>query len=147
MLVFSDYNIKYTTVLGDTINYSEKSNNLIYSLFHKYMYPIFGSRRVYLVTLPELSYEHGISDRFRSDGLTETFSQKRSNTISAGFHVGILVFPFSGFSLEAKVGPLGIGYGWENFYENDITSTSAQNFFINLSPKLYMFNFIFSSYF
>lgn len=138
---------KYVTTLGDTVNYAERYNAYESSLFQKKLTPVFGSKRVYMVTMPELSYRIGISNRNRVDYVGETNTRVEAHTISAGIHIGFMVFPASGLSLEAKVGPLGVGYTWEGFVEDKVKHTNAQNYFVNLSPKFYMFSFVFTSYF
>lgn len=137
----------YTTLLGDTVKYDELTNNFRIDVFRKYYSPIFGSKRVYLITQPEISYAHSKADRFRADLSGDIHSSSYSNTISAGFQVGFLVFPMSGFAIEGRVGPLGIGYNWEFFDQEGNNTINKESFFIHLQPRWYLINFLFTSYF
>lgn len=137
----------YLDLFGDTIYYADKEN--IYSpiIFRKYYQPIFSSKRFFFITQPELAYARYTSIRNRTDYYTESKSTTKGNSVSLGFQIGILAFPLPNFSLEARVGPLGLGYTWEHFEEDGVRTSYNEYFFIHLTPRWYLINFVFTSYF
>jgi len=137
----------YTDILGDTTLYDERENGYDMNLFYKIHNPIFGSKRVYFIMQPELAYKLTITNTEREYGNVLSLNETRKHRISAGFQVGVLLFPFEGFSLEAKLGPLGVGYSWENYLEEGDNISNSQNFFVHLVPRITSVSFVMTKYF
>ncbi len=140
--------LDYAGTLSASTKSNDKSNAYSAALFYKFHTPIFGSRRIYFITQPQLSYRLSFTERTYDDGLdpvvtTESTGHERA----AGFMVGIAIFPLADFSLEAKLGPLGVGYGWEQYTENGQPRGTTQNYFVRISPDFWTLNFSFATYF
>jgi len=91
------------------------------------------------------SYGDTKSDR-TFEGSKE-FSSSKRYAVSIGLNVGIIVFHSPKMSAAACVGPVGMGYQWENFYLDNENNGSNANFFIRMTPDLLNFEFAISRYF
>ena len=139
--------ITYENAVGDTINYNERTNEYVTNLFYGITKSLFNSKRVFIISDPSLFFSIGNTKSDRTfDNVTE-YSRSDTYSISVGLNVGVMVFLAPKMSAQASVGPVGVGYQWENFYLDDKPNGSNANFFIKMTPNILNFEFAISRYF
>ena len=139
--------ITYENAVRDTINTSSHEKSYVTSVYYGISKPLFGSKRVFFISDPSLFFTTGSTEVERNlDELTE-FSKSHLKSISIGLHVGIQAFIAPKLSAQFAVGPVGVGYQWEEFTLDDEPNGTAESFFIRMSPDIFNFEFSISRYF
>lgn len=138
----------YETLLLDTVNYTEINNDYIFNAYYGATTQIFGSKRFFLFSDPSIFFTGGNTktERTTGDGNTE-FSKTVRNELALGLNVGVLFFLFPNMSFGASVGPVGLGYRWENYFINDEDAGGSSFWFIRMSPDLLRVQFTMATYF
>lgn len=140
-------NTLYETSIGDTINYQEKTREHIANISYGMIKPLFGSKRVFMISDPSIFVGSLVYDGIRTTDDIFTTSRTESISVSAGLNVGVLVLPFEKMSFQATVGPVGAGYKIDNFHLNGESDGSTSSFFLRMTPDLWSFEFSISRYF
>lgn len=142
-----DTSIEYENAVGDTINTNTLEKRYVASVFYGISKSLFGSKRVFMVSDPSIFFSSGSTDAERTlDGLTE-LSESTLRSLSIGLHVGLQVFLAPKLSAQVLVGPVGVGYQWEDFNLDGEPNGNADSFFVRMSPNLLSFEFSISRYF
>lgn len=142
-----DTSILYENTVGDTINSNSQERRYVTNIFYGISKSLFGSKRVFLISDPSLFFTAGNKDSSRVlDGIFEQ-SDSHSKSISLGLHVGLQVFLAPKLSAQFTVGPVGLGYQWEEFEVDGIPNGRTESFFARMSPDILSFNFSMSTYF
>jgi len=137
----------YETLLGDTVDYSERNNDYIVNVFYGVTKPLFGSQRIYFLSDPSIFFRGGNTKSDRKIDEATDFSKTVRNEIALGLNVGAMFFLWPNMAAAITIGPVGFGYSWENYYLNDEDNGGSNNFFIRMSPDLFTFQFTISNYF
>lgn len=141
----SDYT--YVTVLGDTVHNITTESDFRGGFFYKSHTPVFGSKRVYWISMAELGFSTGT----RKDNTTVRENQNLAKTdfssTSLVLRFGFLVFPFKNFSIEGSLAAVGAGYEKQEFYLEGQPDGSSEDFFVLLTPDLFTIQFKVSTYF
>lgn len=133
--------------MGDTINSNSLERRYVTNIFYGISKSLFGSKRVFLISDPSLFFTVGNTDSYRSiDGIFEQ-SESHLKSISLGLHVGLQVFLAPKLSAQFAVGPVGLGYQWEEFELDGAPNGRTDSFFVRMSPDILNFNFSMSRYF
>jgi len=142
-----DTSILYENAVGDTINTNSLERRYITSIYYGISKSLFGSKRVFLISDPSLFFITGSTDSDRTiDGISEQ-SESNLKSISIGLHVGLQVFLAPKLSAQIAVGPVGLGYQWEEFELDGESNGSTESFFVRMSPDILSFEFSISRYF
>ena len=142
-----DTTIEYENAVGDTINTSSLERRYVTSLYYGISKSLFGSKRVFLISDPSVFFTVGNTDSSRTlDGISE-LSESTLRSLSIGLHVGLQVFLAPKLSTQILVGPVGVGYQWEDFTLDGEPNESADSFFVRMSPDILSFEFSISIYF
>ena len=142
-----DTTIEYENAVGDTINTSSLERRYVTSLYYGISKSLFGSKRVFLISDPSVFFTVGNTDSSRTlDGISE-LSESTLRSLSIGLHVGLQVFLAPKLSTQILVGPVGVGYQWEDFTLDGEPNESADSFFVRMSPDILSFEFSISRYF
>ena len=142
-----DTSIEYENAVGDTINTTSLERRYVTSLYYGISKSLFGSKRVFFVTDPSLFFTVGNTNSNRTfDGISEE-SKSTLRSISVGLHVGLQVFLAPKLSTQILVGPVGVGYIWEDFELDGESNGSNESFFVRMSPDILNFEFSISRYF
>jgi len=142
-----DTSILYENAVGDTINTNSLERRYVTSIFYGISKSLFGSKRVFLISDPSLFFAVGSTDSNRTvDGIFEQ-SESHLKSISLGLHVGLQVFLAPKLSLQVGIGPVGVGYQWEDFDLDGEPNGSTESFFFRMSPDILNFEFSISRYF
>lgn len=145
--VNEDTSILYENALGDTISTNSLERRYITSVFYGISKSLFGSERVFLISDPSLFLTVGDKDSDRTvEGITE-HAESHLRSLSLGLHVGIQVFLATKLSAQVLIGPIGVGYQWEDFTVDGEPNGSAESFFVRMSPDILNFEFSISRYF
>lgn len=145
--VNDDYNILYENAIGDTINTNTLERYYSIGAFYAVTKPLFKSRRVNMISDPGIIFTTGSTESERTFGPITEYSETNLRSISIGLHVGIQVFLAPRLSAQASVGPVGVGYQWEDFELDGDPNGSTENFFIRMSPDVLSLEFSISRYF
>jgi len=141
----SDYS--YITVLGDTVYNKTSESSFRGGLFYKMHTPVFGSKRVYWISIAEL----GIGSGERKDNTIVKENQNVAKTdffsTSLVLRFGFLVFPFKNFSIEGSLAAVGAGYEKQEFFLDGQEDGSSEDFFVLLTPDLFTIQFKIATYF
>jgi hypothetical protein len=142
-----DSNYAYITVLGDTVRNKTSESSFRGGFFYKMHTPVFGSQRVYWITIAEL----GIGSGTRTDNtiVKETQNLAKTDFFSTSFvlRFGFLVFPFKNFSIEGSLAAVGAGYEKQEFFLDGQEDGSSEDFFVLLTPDLFTIQFKIATYF
>ena len=135
--VTNELSTTYETLLLDTVDYTEINNSYIFNAYYGITKPIFDSKRFYIFSDPSLFFTGGNtkSERTTGDGQTE-FAKTVRNELALGLNVGVLFFLFPNMAVGASVGPVGIGYRWENYFINEEDNGGSSFWFIRMSPDV-----------
>lgn len=142
-----DTTIEYENAVGDTINTSSLERRYVTSLYYGISKSLFGSKRVFLVSDPSIFFTAGSTDSNRTIYEVSELSESTLRSISLGLHVGLQVFLAPKLSTQILVGPVGVGYQWEDFTLDGEPNGSADSFFVRMSPDILSFEFSISRYF
>ena len=146
-LVNDDTNILYENAVGDTINTNTLERYYSVGAFYALSKPLFKSKRVNMISDPGIIFSTGSTDTNRTfEGISEQ-SESNLKSISIGLHVGIQVFLAPKLSTQFAIGPIGVGYQWEDFTVDDLPNGSTESFFVRMSPDILSFEFSISRYF
>ncbi len=137
----------YVTVIGDTISNETRERSWRGGFYFKMHTPVFGSKRVYWISIAEL----GIGHIKRIDKtilpLQENISEADNLGTGITVRFGFLVFPFKGFSIEGSIAALGLGYEMQKFYYNEEPNGSSDDFVVLFTPDILSIQFRISTYF
>jgi len=137
----------YVTVIGDTISNETKERSWRGGFYYKLHSPVFGSKRVYWISIAEL----GIGHTTRNDKTILPYQENISETDNLNMGIvarfGFLVFPFKGFSIEGSIAALGFGYDMQNFYYNEDPNGSSNDFVVLFTPDILSIQFRITTYF
>jgi len=146
-MVNDDTNILYENAIGDTINTNSLERYYSVGAFYAITKSLFKSKRVHMISDPGLVYTIGSTDATRTfEGISEQ-SESSLRSISIGLHVGLQVFLAPKLSTQVSVGPVGVGYQWEDFTLDGDPNGSTESFFVRMSPDILSFEFSISRYF
>ena len=139
--------IEYENSVGDTINTNTLERRYVTSVYYGISKSLFGSKRVFLISDPSLFFTTGSTDSNRT--IDEIYEQSESHlkSISIGLHVGLQIFLAPKLSAQIAVGPVGVGYQWEEFELDGDPNGDAESFFVRMSPDILSFEFSISRYF
>lgn len=140
-------NVLYENSVGDTVNYEEKFKSYVASIFYGIVKPFANSKRFFLVSDPSINFGQSLLEGKRS--LDENSDDSRQETfyISLGLNAGILVLVSNNMSVQATVGPVGVGYKIDSYYLNNEPNGVNDSFFLRMSPDILNFEFSISRYF
>ncbi len=142
-----DTKIEYENAVGDTIKSTSLEKRYVTSVFYGISKPLFGSKRVFMVSDPSVFFTTGSTDSSRElEGISE-LSKSTLRSISVGLHVGLQVFLAPKMSSQVLIGPVGAGYQWENFELDGVPNGSTDSFFVRMSPDVWSFEFSITRYF
>jgi hypothetical protein len=137
----------YENAVGDTIKTNSDERRYVTNIYYGISKSLFGSNRVFLISDPSLFFTTGSTDSNRTiDGFSEQ-SDSTIKSISIGLHVGLQVFMAPKLSAQIAVGPVGLGYQWEEFELDGEPNGSTESFFVRMSPDILSFEFSISRYF
>lgn len=146
-LVNDDNNILYENAVGDTINTNTLERYYSVGAFYAVTKSLFKSKRVNMISDPGIIFTTGSTDATRTfEGISEQ-SESNLRSISLGLHVGLQVFLAPKLSAQVAVGPVGVGYQWEEFELDGEPNGDAESFFVRMSPDILSFEFSISRYF
>ena len=137
----------YENPIGDTIHYNALTREYTTNIYYGITKSLFKSKRVFLISDPSIFYTFSNTHTDRSFEKNTEFSRSVMHAISVGLNVGVMVFLAPKLSAQAAVGPVGVGYQWENFYLNDEPNGSNDSFFIRMTPNILTFEFAITRYF
>ena len=138
---------KYENSASDTVEYIDNLDSYTANVFYGITKPIFQSQRYFLISDPGISFERSVSNDERLFDNQISYNTKKTTAVAIGLNVGVLVLLSKKMSLQATVGPVGIGYRFDDFSTNDIDSGNNESFFIRMSPSILNFEFSVSRYF
>lgn len=144
---YDQYDVEYENAVGDTIVSTSLDRRITTNLFYGISKPLFGSKRVFMIGDPSLFFTYGTGETTRQVDLIEEFAESRLYAISVGLNVGIQAFLNQKLSAQVSIGPVGVGYRWEEFTLDGVPNGNNESFFARMSPDLFNFEFSISRYF
>lgn len=142
-----DYQVTYENVVGDTISSSNFERRLTTNLFYGISKPLFDSKKVFFISDPSLFFTVGNGESTREFEGESQMGESKLFSMSIGLNVGLQVFLSPKMSTQISVGPVGVGYQWEEFTLDGVPNGSAESFFARMSPDVFNLEFSVSRYF
>ncbi len=142
-----DTSIEYENAVGDTINTTSFERRYVTSIYYGISKSLFGSKRVFLISDPSVFFTTGNIESSRTIYEISELSESTLRSLSIGLHVGLQLFLAPKLSTQILVGPVGVGYQWEDFKLDGEPNGSTDSFFVRMSPDILSFEFSISRFF